>query len=103
MKAGSYASYIAWLRLSAVNIELMTHFIRRCLMFSARSTRWHPCLSRPSAVTIGYGVGLLRTGVDVFRPSLALGYGSGVIAELSWQKVRASSNDKHLIRVETIG
>jgi len=30
--------------------------------------------SRPSAVTIDYDRGLLRTGVDVFRPSLALGY-----------------------------
>ena len=30
--------------------------------------------ARPSAVTIDYDSGLLRTGVDVFRPSLALGY-----------------------------
>jgi gamma-glutamyltranspeptidase / glutathione hydrolase len=30
--------------------------------------------SRPSAVTIDHESGLLRTGVDVFRPSLALGY-----------------------------
>ncbi len=30
--------------------------------------------ARPSAVTIDYDTGLLRTGVDVFRPSLALGY-----------------------------
>jgi gamma-glutamyltranspeptidase/glutathione hydrolase len=30
--------------------------------------------ARPSAVTIDYDNGLLRTGVDVFRPSLALGY-----------------------------
>ncbi len=30
--------------------------------------------ARPSAVTIDYEHGLLRTGVDVFRPALALGY-----------------------------
>jgi gamma-glutamyltranspeptidase/glutathione hydrolase len=30
--------------------------------------------ARPSAVTIDYDSGLLRTGVDVFRPTLALGY-----------------------------
>jgi gamma-glutamyltranspeptidase/glutathione hydrolase len=30
--------------------------------------------SRPSAVTIDYDRGLLRAGVDVFRPALALGY-----------------------------
>lgn len=30
--------------------------------------------ARPSAVTIDYESGLLRTGVDVFRPTLALGY-----------------------------
>jgi gamma-glutamyltranspeptidase/glutathione hydrolase len=30
--------------------------------------------SRPSAVTIDYDRGLIRTGVDVFRPALALGY-----------------------------
>ncbi len=30
--------------------------------------------ARPSAVTIEYESGLLRTGVDVFRPTLALGY-----------------------------
>ena len=30
--------------------------------------------SRPSAVTIDYESGLLRAGVDVFRPALALGY-----------------------------
>ncbi|ETX04365.1 MAG: hypothetical protein ETSY2_29185 [Candidatus Entotheonella gemina] len=30
--------------------------------------------ARPSAVTIDYDRGLLRTGVDVFRPALALGY-----------------------------
>lgn len=30
--------------------------------------------ARPSAVAIDYDKGLLRTGVDVFRPSLALGY-----------------------------
>ena len=30
--------------------------------------------SRPSAVTIDYDGGILRAGVDVFRPALALGY-----------------------------
>lgn len=30
--------------------------------------------ARPSAVTIDYDTGLLRAGVDVFRPALALGY-----------------------------
>jgi gamma-glutamyltranspeptidase len=30
--------------------------------------------SRPSAVTIDYEHGVLRAGVDVFRPALALGY-----------------------------
>ena len=30
--------------------------------------------SRPSAVTIDYDHGLVRAGVDVFRPALALGY-----------------------------
>ncbi|MGQ4808615.1 Acylase ACY 1 proenzyme [Candidatus Entotheonellaceae bacterium PAL068K] len=30
--------------------------------------------SRPSAVTIDYDQGLIRAGVDVFRPTLALGY-----------------------------
>jgi hypothetical protein len=30
--------------------------------------------SRPSAVTIDYDQGLIRAGVDVFRPALALGY-----------------------------
>ncbi len=30
--------------------------------------------SRPSAVVIDYESGLLRAGVDVFRPAMALGY-----------------------------
>lgn len=30
--------------------------------------------SRPSAVTIDYDLGVIRAGVDVFRPALALGY-----------------------------
>ena len=30
--------------------------------------------ARPSAITIDYDSGLLRAGVDVFRPALALGY-----------------------------
>jgi hypothetical protein len=30
--------------------------------------------SRPSAITIDYETGLLRAGVDAFRPTMATGY-----------------------------